>query len=247
MIVRNVIDSYRRYPYRNIFLMLMAIVLFDAIAPNEAARGQFSDLTMVAVLAAALWETVRSRRNAIAALVLGLPAIVCRLLSAWIPDSRPWNSAVLMLTTVFFLFLLWNLLHDLLGSERKTSEQIFGALCAYLFIGILFALVYTHIEYSRPGSFSIPDPGVIEETPVESTLMPTFTYYSFVTLTTLGYGDILPVSENARTLSWMEALLGQIFLAVMVAGFVAKHMTGSANRSVRDSSESERESKPDED
>ena len=55
--------------------------------------------------------------------------------------------------------------------------------------------------------------------------LPTFTYFSFVTMTTLGYGDITPVTENARTLAWLEALIGQLYLAVMVAGFVAVHIS----------------------
>ena len=143
MAITKLIDGYREHPYRNIFLVLMGITLLDALFPNEFARGRFSDLSMAAILVAALWETVRSRPNAVLALVIGLPAIGARLLSAFIPDSELWNGSVLLITTIFFGFLLWNLLHDILWADRSTSERIFGALCAYVFIGILFALVYT--------------------------------------------------------------------------------------------------------
>ena len=97
-------------------------------------------------------------------------------------------------------------------------------LCAYIFIGIFFALIYAHMEYRQPGTFAISNQGIGAAASEESSLLPVFTYYSFVTLTTLGYGDIAPVAEHARTLAWLQALLGQLYLAVMVAGFVAVHI-----------------------
>lgn len=108
-----------------------------------------------------------------------------------------------------------------------TSEKIFGALCAYLFIGVTFALLYAHIEFRQPGvyAFSVPNQVALDSASSEVGLVPIFIYYSFVTLTTLGYGDITPLTDAARTLAWIEALLGQLYLAVMVAGFVAEHMS----------------------
>jgi hypothetical protein len=185
---------------------------------------------LVAILVVALTETVRSRNNAILALVFGVPAIAARLFGAFRPDTAAQNTATLTFSALFFLFLIWNLLHDLAKEERPTGERIFGALCAYLFIGICFALVYAHMEYRQPGTFSISNQGIGAAASEESSLVPVFTYYSFVTLTTLGYGDITPVTEHARTLAWLEALLGQIYLAVMVAGFVAVHISESMSK-----------------
>ena len=133
-------------------------------------------------------------------------------------------------SALFLLFLIWNLLHDLAKQTRPTSERIFGALCAYVFIGLVFGLIYAHIEYRQPGSFSISNRDLIEAGSAEASLLPTFSYYSFVTLTTLGYGDITPVAEHVRTLAWLEALLGQLYLAVMVAGFVAVHISETGRR-----------------
>jgi len=227
---KSLVEAYRERPYRNIFLALIAVVLIDALAPNSAVRGLFGDLMLVAILVVALTETVRSRHNAIWALVFGIPAIAARLIAAFRPDTTAQNTATLTLSALFFLFLIWNLLHDLAQEERPTGERIFGALCAYLFIGICFALVYAHMEYRQPGTFSISNLGIGAAASEESSLVPVFTYYSFVTLTTLGYGDITPVAEHARTLAWLEALLGQLYLAVMVAGFVAVHISESMNR-----------------
>ena len=227
---RSLLEAYSERPYRNIFVALMAIILVDALVPNAVARGRFSDLMVAAVLIAALVETIRLRRNAIWALVLGLPAVVARIIAAFLPDSMMGNTAVLGFTAVFFVFLIWNLLHDLNTSDRPTSEKVFGALCAYIFIGLLFALIFAHLEYRDPGSFSTSNDLLAEKLAGESMQLQTFTYFSFVTMTTLGYGDITPVTDNAQTLAWLEALIGQLYLAVMVAGFVATHISESMRK-----------------
>ncbi len=217
-------------PYRNIFVALMAIILVDALTLNAATRGRFADLMVAAVLLAALVETVRSRHNAIWAIALGVPAVAVRVIAAFRPDTTAQNTTVLGLTALFFVFLIWNLLHDLNTGNRSTSERIFGALCAYVFIGFLFALIFAHLEYRDPGSFYISNDLLAERTANESSQLHIFTYFSFVTMTTLGYGDVTPISEHARTLAWLEALIGQLYLAVMVAGFVALHMTESMRK-----------------
>jgi len=214
-----------RKPYRNIFVALITVILVDALAPNAVARGGFADLMVVAVLFAALFETVRSRHNAVWAMALGVPAVVVRLVAAFRPDTTAQNTTVLGLTALFFVFLIWNLLHDLNEGDRSTSERIFGALCAYVFIGLLFALIFAHLEYRDPGSFYIANDLLAERAANESSQLNIFTYFSFVTMTTLGYGDVTPIAEHARTLAWLEALIGQLYLAVMVAGFVAIHIS----------------------
>ena len=222
---KSLLDRYGDHPYRNIFFALAIVVLVDALAPNYAARGMFADLALATVLVAALVETVRTRRNVIPALVLGLPAIVLRVVSAFTADSAGLNTTIAVITGSFLGFLIWNLLHDLMKGGRSTSERIYGALCAYVFIGLLFAVFYAHMEFRQPGSFATSQAFFAEDALQEANLFPLFTYFSFVTLSTLGYGDISPIAEHARTLCWFEALLGQLYLAVMVAGFVAVHIS----------------------
>jgi phosphoglycerol transferase MdoB-like AlkP superfamily enzyme len=227
---RTLIENYQRRPYRNIFFILLVVILADAVMPTSILGGRFGDLVLVAILFAALAETVRSRRNAVLALVFGAPAIVARLIAVFRQDTMAQNTTVLVLNAIFLLFLIWNLLHDLLEKGRPTEERVFGALCAYFFIGLFFALTYAHMEYRQPASFTSANDSLSAPASGESSLMPVFTYFSFVTLTTLGYGDITPLASHARTLAWLEALLGQLYLAVMVAGFVAMHISETSRR-----------------
>jgi hypothetical protein len=91
---------------------------------------------------------------------------------------------------------------------------------AYLFLGLGWAVLYSMIEGFRPGSFEI-SPKLVTGGEVARPLPHVLTYFSFVTLTTVGYGDISPVSPASRTLACMEAVTGQFYLAVIVAGLVS--------------------------
>lgn len=224
------INRLRGHPYRNIFVAMLVVIIVDALAPNLIGYIHVGDLMITALIFAALLATLRDRRGLVVSVVLGGAAIVARLVAAFRPDSPVQNGTVLVLSAVFFAYLIWNILSDISTEERTTVERVFGALCAYMFIGVLFALLYAYLEYRDPSAaaFTASNDAVIVSAASETSLLPVFTYYSFVTLTTLGYGDITPVSDATRTLAWMEALIGQLYLAVMVAGFVADHISKGA-------------------
>ena len=125
------------------------------------------------------------------------------------------------LCEVLFLFGASVLIVKSLFSARTpTFESILGAVCGYLFLGLAWAVLYSLIEGFRPGSFEI-SPKLVTGGEVARPLPQVLTYYSLVTLTTVGYGDISPVSPATRTLAWMEAVTGQFYLAVIVAGLVS--------------------------
>jgi hypothetical protein len=112
-------------------------------------------------------------------------------------------------------------------------DTICASLCAYLLLGVLWALVYSTVSAMDPGSFATG--------PASSDLdarlrfgdreMIYALYYSLVTMTTLGYGDIVPTSAPARMLAVVQAVTGQIYLAVLVARLVGVHIAQSAARS----------------
>jgi len=222
------------HPYRTMFLIFLVIILAEALIPAPFAHPYIYDYGISLLLLVALVETLQTRQQAILALVFGLPAILSRIIVARAEDSLAANSAVLALTALFMMFLIWILLRDLLRRDRPTSERIFGALTAYLFIGILFALLFAHLHYRFDGAFSIPDHLVPDVENSEVAMLPVFTYFSFVTLTTLGYGDVTPIISQARTLAWFEALIGQLYLAVMVASLVGTFIAEKTRKAQRD-------------
>jgi hypothetical protein len=114
-----------------------------------------------------------------------------------------------------------------LAPGEVTADKIYASLCVYLLLGLLWACGYLALELLRPGSLQVD--GVDLATSVgdaEGMLSHCF-YYSFVTLTTLGYGDVKPTTPPAQSLAYVEALTGQLYLAVLVARLVALHIASS--------------------
>ena len=106
-----------------------------------------------------------------------------------------------------------------------TLDSIFAAISAYLLIAFAFAYVYLFLVTSTPESFRFPEPTAgIAGPGVDASMM----YFSFVTLATLGYGDILPYSEGARMLAVIEAVVGQFYVAVIVAVVVSRFIAPAA-------------------
>jgi len=100
-----------------------------------------------------------------------------------------------------------------------SANRIVGAICIYLLIGVIWSILYNLLEVAVPGSFK----GLTESAATYS--RPDWVYYSFVTLSTLGYGDITPLTFSARALSYFEAIVGQFYLAVLVAGLVGAYLS----------------------
>jgi hypothetical protein len=109
-------------------------------------------------------------------------------------------------------------------STRITRETIAGAICAYLLIGAMWAHVFSIVENVSPGSFadnSIEADAASGPEPIRDQA-DRFTYFSFVTLTTLGYGDMTPLTRPAKNLAALEAIFGQLYLAVLIARLVGQ-------------------------
>jgi len=129
-----------------------------------------------------------------------------------------------------FGFLLVAISYTLRQVARGTDinpNRLVGAVCVYLLLGVIWAVAYTGVEIITPGSFT----GFV---PMEGRGWDSeWLYFSFVTMTTLGYGDILPVSATARVLAYFQAVFGQFYIAILVAGLVSGFI--SDRQSKRDS------------
>jgi len=213
--------------YRDLLIAIAALVLGGSLIGDYVGIA-LDNILVAAILTIALIEVARSRRHIVVGAILGLPAIVARFANQLLPESPNLDRVVLFLTLAFFAFLIWLILHDLFSEKRSTIDRVYGAIAAYFFIALLFALLYAHVALTEPGSFAVSSSLSSAKSGGPLSL---FTYFSFVTITTLGYGDITPVSESARVLAWFEALVGQLYLAVMIGGLVATHISESQRRS----------------
>lgn len=120
---------------------------------------------------------------------------------------------LLPFSMLFFFHCAWLIVRSVFEEEQVTTDMLCGAVLAYLLIGVAWICIYTIIDMTVVDAFAFganaPDGKGAA-----------FVYFSFVTLTTLGYGDILPVAEIARTAAYLEAVTGVMFGAIFVAALV---------------------------
>ena len=204
---------YARHRYGVLFYSLL---LSMAVAPLLKPLG-FGGDAMQFFLAANLVAAVlavgdgAARRAALVALGIALAA----RLAAGLLDEHALSSASLAVWSILALVAIAGALRFALRGKDIGAEQVYAALSTYLLAGFFFGLLYSVLEQSWPGSLTVGGTPVSGELPV-----PTAIYFSFVTIASLGYGDVLPVSDPARGIAIAEVVGGQLYLAVLVARLV---------------------------
>lgn len=208
----------------SLFLLLLLQPLFaGAVIGRIVAHACFS-----AVVLSAVYAVSEDRRFFTLAVAVALAILAGRWLSYFLESAS--LALIVHGGAVLFLgFTACILLSHVLKDEEVTADKIYGAICVYLLIGLTWALLFSVIEGIRPGSFQMgqaPGAGPEEK-------LTLFTYYSFVTLSTVGYGDVLPVSPLARSFAVVEAVFGQIYLATLIARLVGLHIVHSLKKGSR--------------
>ena len=209
----------KRYQLLLVFLLLSIVVvpLFESSLLMDVAAN--------VVLIVAVTAVGEQRRLAVVCAILAAASITAIWMDNWYPLPAvvvPGN----VLDLSFFLLVTGAILSSVFRAREISRETVAGAACAYLLIGIIWADVYAILENIVPGSFTTggiqlaADPGAVIVTAREQ--LAHFSYFSLVTLSTLGYGDITPVTRPARALASTEAIFGQLYLAVLIARLVGQ-------------------------
>jgi len=207
---------------RERFKILLGILLF-LLAVGPFFRGMHLSQVVVSVLLLYGIYAIQPRRGL---LILCIVLVSLDVGLSWIGvavQSRRMEVVGVVLDLVFFSILTWVTLGKVLRSRRVTGETVAGGICAYLLLGVIWACVFILLETARPGSFPAELASVQEEGVRAHGRLTDYAYFSFVTLTTLGYGDIAPLRPPARSLASLEAITGQLYLAVLIARLVATY------------------------
>ena len=203
-------------------VLLIAILLLLFVEPLMFGRLVYDALVSV-VLLTAVWAVSPGPRLFVACLVFATPVFLGRW-GQYFFDSH-WLaiiSAVFAMT--FFALTLTALLWRVRSGTTVTLDTIAGAVCAYLILGVVWAFAFSLIELSHPGSFLVNGAALGAAAGPPKIVRQELLYLSLVTLSTVGYGDIVPVVPMARMLAVLEAVTGQIYLAVLIGGLVGVHM-----------------------
>ena len=199
------------------FLLLAVRLTTEGLAIRHLA----TDVCTAVVVLAGVSAACTRKHSRVMALILGTPVL---LLTVWAQFETPGVSHqtfVLMraLMTMFLGFTTVTILQDLIDQRKITRDTLVGAFCGYVLIGATWTEMYCWIDLVAPNSFSIAatePPG-----PEIDIRWNQLLYFSFVTLSTVGYGDVTPASPLTRMLACLEAICGQFYLAVLVAGLVS--------------------------
>jgi hypothetical protein len=211
--MRGAWGALRRFWERDlglsVFLGLLVLVLFvlpSLVEPVRGGRSLLLDAGLTALLLAgvAAVSTRTAVRAALFAMVIGATAV------RWGPFS-PQATAAAGLVSVAAMALV--VLTQTFRAGPVNVHRIQGAVAAYLLLGLAWALAYELVALLNTGAFSFADPVEGERHH--------FIYFSFVTLTTVGYGDVAPVHPVARSLAVAEALTGQLYPAILLARLVS--------------------------
>ena len=211
-------------------VLLMTILILLVTQPIFSGHAFAENLVSVSislVLLAALYAFRSARIYFVIALVLIVPSLGGRL--ALLFTLSPTVEIVSAVSSCLFLTVtVIALISRLFIVRSVTLDTISAGICAYLLTGVAFAYGFAVVELRHPGSFSA---ALFERTAGNiAPLMASFhnfIYYSFVCLTTTGFGDIAPISEGARSLSVMESVFGQLYVAILIARLVSLEVAQS--------------------
>lgn len=195
--------------------LLLLFLLQPILASFQLDRAKFLLTVFITIiLFSSVYAVSENKRLFIVTLCLGIPALGSQWFIKLVGPSPSIEVANLLVNTLLFLVIAYTILSYVMKEGAVTGEKIYAAICVYLFIGLVWAFLFNLIHNFRPASFELHDPELSQ-----------FVYYSFTTLSTLGYGDITPLTPGAQALAYVEAIIGQIYLTVLVARLVGLHIT----------------------
>jgi voltage-gated potassium channel len=214
-----------------LLLVLVLGLVFQPLAHGLLLGLVVYDVLLTLVLLAVFLVVFQRGWERFVALGVGLPTLVSNgAAHALSGGPRLASWAVYHCLVVAFLgFAVVVILRHLFQARAIRVDQVLGACCGYLLAGVAWGNLYVLAELLLPGSFRLSRE-VAWQLADEHTRRFLFNYFSFATLTTLGYADVTPVGPPASTLTWLEAVFGQFYLAVVVAQLVGLKLAQAVGR-----------------
>ncbi|MEM7317287.1 MAG: potassium channel family protein [Planctomycetota bacterium] len=199
-----------------LFLCLSSVFLVYPLVSHHTIGRFLLDVLFSGTILLAIFATSSLPRSVhLAYVCLGIAGVVV----PWLPLPRSFiATATPIIYSIFFAGSVIIYGRRLFADDDVDIDKLLGATCTYMLIGMFFATLYMTILQFDPDAIRVPDSN-------EEEAICNMTYFSFVTLTTLGYGDVLPVSLGAKMLAAYEAVIGQIFVTVVVAVLVGNYVS----------------------
>lgn len=203
------------------FLLALVLLLVATPFVEVMKQGQKVEIVLVTLVVCMGVFAVGARRRTLAlAVVLVVPVVLASWAHLFWPE-RSLLAASFAFRLIFLTFVVTHLLTFIIRAPRVNSEVLCAGISIYLLLGVIWAIAYRLVADLNPEAFafSVPSGSSNTMTPFNAV------YFSYITLTTVGYGDVVPVSNVARMLAMTEAMTGTLFIGVLIARLVSLYST----------------------
>jgi voltage-gated potassium channel Kch len=221
---RSFASRLARRPFVWMLAALLCLLVLIPADRNTVGGRFLAAVLFTAAFLAGFAIVFKHRRQRLAGLLTGVPAAAA-IWAGLVMTPPPPPSLTLVghgLSILFLAVTTTEILKTVFRLADVTTDAVAGALCGYLLLGVAFGHAYTLIELSAPGSFLGGNLAADGADPGKAHAV--LTYFSVATLTTVGYGDVTPATGVTRGLANVEAIVGQFYLAVVVADLIGKRV-----------------------
>ena len=222
-IISNVTNKFLTTSNSVLLFMVIFIIFIVPFFPIELHRYLYSiSYTLIFLLSALALSNYRSKIFTIAVLVI---------IIEWLSELLNFpilNKISLIINIFFFDLIVMLFILQIARAKTVTQQVIMESINGYLMLGLSFSILVALISIVDPNAFSFPhlttgtDPAV--------SYFSNYTYYGFVTLTTLGYGDVVPLTPAAKSLAIFTSITGQLYIVIIIATLVSKYFSQASTK-----------------
>ncbi len=213
----NHLYRHRPFGFLTLLSMLLCVQIFPAVLP-VSNRVDFSLFSYTLVLFSSLYLVVYEKKE----LIIGFLILLIMVFANWKLSSTATDIQVAVNSLCYIAFLLYVsafIMRYLFETNDVSFDMICAAVCLYFIVGMIWSFIYLLVELLQPGSFNL-----VAATDSYQDKLTDLSYFSYVTLATLGYGDVTPLTRAGRSWAIIETIFGQFYLACVVARLVALHL-----------------------
>jgi len=214
-----------KYSFQSLLVTILFMMIAYPLLPPSNFTSIIFQILVTGILIFSIYSLIQNKRQFAIGLFLAVPTLALGWIGLY-TSAHFITITGLMFRILFFGYIVFVFLTSIFKTKKITSDLIYGSVCIYFLMGIGWSFIYSLAEVIRPGSFELSS--IVQGTEITAydthSIFPHFIYFSFTTLTTLGYGDILPKTLSSKFLTSLEAITGQFYVAVLVARLVALHL-----------------------
>lgn len=218
---------FRKYGFAELLILL--IILF-VIAPFTE-KGGISQIIVSClfflIVINATYLISKSKKVLITCLIFAVPTIFLHALGLFYIGNKTIDILALCFSLAFFTFIVVAMLQRIFLIKKVTFSIILSSVIVYILIGVTFAFAYSLVDIITPKSFTVNFSDNVHYLNENAASIYNYFYYSFVVLCTVGFGDVVPASSLAKSVSILEAITAQIYLTVIIARLVGMHISKS--------------------